>query len=80
MKGGMKCLLENLNDERRRCGENFDLLYHLGELWSEFMREIIPTLQVCSKFFWDFAQAFENKFSAFGFTLLSHGGDVWIIG
>ena len=51
MKGGMKCLLENLNDERRRCGENFDLLYHLGELWSEFMREIIPTLQVCSKFF-----------------------------
>ena len=46
MKGGMKCLLENLNDEKRQCGDNFDLLYNLGELWSEFMREIIPTLQV----------------------------------
>ena len=46
MKGGMKCLLENLNEEKKRLGENFDLLYNLGELWSEFMREIIPTLQV----------------------------------
>ncbi|KAL5266657.1 hypothetical protein ACHWQZ_G003884 [Mnemiopsis leidyi] len=46
MKGGMKFLLENLNDEKKRLGENFDLLYNLGELWSEFMREIIPTLQL----------------------------------
>lgn len=46
MKDGMKCLLENLKEEHRTSGDSFDLLYHLGELWLEFMREIIPTLQL----------------------------------
>lgn len=44
----MRCLLESLQEEERRTGTHFDLLYNLGELWSEFMREIIPTLQVSS--------------------------------
>ena len=44
MKDGMLCLLSNLKHLNKDRGA--DLLYHLGELWLEFMREIIPTLQV----------------------------------
>lgn len=44
MKDGMLCLLSNLKHLNKDRGA--DLLYHLGELWLEFMREIIPTLQL----------------------------------
>ena len=46
MPCGMKILYDKLSDLEKQSGSDFDLLFHLGEIWVQFRCQILPTLQV----------------------------------